>query len=245
MPRYKLTVEYDGTDFVGWQRQANGLSVQQAIEDAIREFSGETVGVFGAGRTDAGVHALGQCCHLDLTREHPPGTVQDALNAHLRPRPISVLAAELVPAEFDARRSARQRSYRYRIVNRRSPLAIERDRAWQIAKPLDAAAMHRAAQALVGEHDFTSFRAANCQARSPIKTLEQLDIIREGEEIRITARAGSFLYHQVRAMVGTLAWVGEGRWREDDVRQALAARDRRRAGPTAPPCGLYLVAVTY
>lgn len=245
MPRYKLIVEYDGTDFVGWQRQANGLSVQQAIEDAVREFSGETVGVFGAGRTDAGVHALGQCCHLDLAREHPPGTVRDALNAHLRPRPISVLAAELVPGEFDARRAARQRRYLYRIVNRRSPLAIERNRAWQIAKPLDAAAMHRAARALVGEHDFTSFRSANCQARSPIKTLEQLDIVREGEEIRITARAGSFLHNQVRAMVGTLAWVGEGRWREDDVMQALAARDRRRAGPNAPPCGLYLVAVTY
>jgi tRNA pseudouridine38-40 synthase len=156
-----------------------------------------------------------------------------------------VLAAELVPAGFDARRSARRRIYLYRIVNRRSPLAIERNRAWQIAKSLDVAAMHRAAQALVGEHDFTSFRAANCQARSPIRTLEQLDIVREAEEIRITARAGSFLYNQVRAMVGTLAWVGEGRWREHDVMQALAARDRRRAGPNAPPCGLYLMAVIY
>ena len=245
MPRYKLTVEYDGTPFVGWQRQANGRSVQQAIEEAVARFSGETVGIRGAGRTDAGVHALGQVVHLDLSRDWPAATVRDALNAHLRPEPVAVLAAEPVPDAFDARFSAVSRRYLYRIVNRRAPLAIERSRAWQVPRHLDAEAMHRAAQALVGRHDFTSFRAAECQARSPVKTLDRLDVRRDGELVLVEAQARSFLHNQVRSMVGSLKLVGEGRWRESDMACVLGARDRRACGPVAPPDGLYLVGVEY
>lgn len=245
MPRYKLTVEYDGTDYVGWQRQANGLSVQQVLEEAAAAFTQQDVRIYGAGRTDAGVHALGQCCHLDLSKDFPPERVREALNAHLRPHPIAVLDAERASDDFDARTSARERRYLYRIINRRSPLAIERNRAWQVSRPLEAAAMHEAAQALVGRHDFSTFRAAECQARSPVKTLDALDVVREGAEIRVSARARSFLHNQVRAMVGTLALVGEGRWNAQDVADALAACDRKRGGPTAPACGLYLVAVSY
>ena len=245
MPRYKLIVEYDGTPFVGWQRQANGRSVQQAVEEAVARFSGESVGIRGAGRTDAGVHALGQVVHLDLAKDWPAGTIRDALNAHLRPEPIAVLAAEPVPEAFDARFSAVSRRYLYRIVNRRAPLAIECSRAWQVARRLDAEAMHRAAQALVGRHDFTSFRAAECQARSPVKTLDRLDVRRDGELVLVEAQARSFLHNQVRSMVGSLKLVGEGRWRDSDMARALAARDRRACGPVAPPDGLYLLGVDY
>ena len=245
MTRWKLTVEYDGTAFVGWQRQKNGLSVQESIERAVHRFCGETVTVHGAGRTDAGVHALGQVAHVDIARRTRAQTVRDALNAHLRPLPVAVLAAEDAGERFHARLSARERVYLYRIVNRRAPLAVARGRAWHVQKPLDEAAMHDAAQLLVGRHDFSSFRASLCQARSPVKTLDVLDVARAGEEIRIQARARSFLHHQVRNMVGTLRLVGEGKWTREDVAAALAARDRAAGGPTAPAEGLYLVEVRY
>ena len=245
MTRFKLTLEYDGGAFVGWQRQDNGPSVQQALEEAIQKFCGETVTSFAAGRTDAGVHALGQVAHVDLTRETTPETVRDALNFHLKPAPVAVLTAEIAPPDFHARFSATARLYLYRIVNRRAPLAVERGRAWLVGAPLDTEAMHAAAQRLVGHHDFTSFRAALCQAASPMKTLDRLDVTRAGDEVRIDARARSFLHHQVRNMVGTLKLVGEGKWTADDVSRALAARDRSAAGPTAPPDGLYLTEVWY
>ena len=243
--RYKLTLEYDGSGFVGWQRQDNGRSIQEAIETAILRFSGERVRVFGAGRTDAGVHARGQVAHFDLAKETDPETAANALNAHLRPDPIAVLAAEIVGDEFDARLSARMRAYEYRIVNRRAPLTVERGRAWLIARPLDAGAMHEAARRLLGKHDFSTFRASLCQAKSPVKTLDALDVARTGDEIRVQARARSFLHHQVRNMVGTLELVGAGKWTADDVAAALAACDRTRGGPTAPADGLYLVEVGY
>ncbi|HXY89026.1 MAG TPA: tRNA pseudouridine(38-40) synthase TruA [Xanthobacteraceae bacterium] len=245
MPRYKLTLEYDGTPFVGWQVQENGPSVAAALADAIERFAGERPDVTGAGRTDAGVHALGQVAHVDLAKDWDGEVVRDALNAHLRPHPIAVLAAERAAADFHARFSATARHYRYCIVNRRADLALERDRAWRIAKPLDAGAMHAAAQALVGHHDFTTFRSTECQAKSPQKTLDRLDVARDGEEIRIETSARSFLHHQVRSMVGSLALVGEGRWRADDLAKALAARDRAACGPVAPACGLYLLRVDY
>ncbi len=245
MTRYKLVIEYDGTGFVGWQRQTNGLSVQEALERAAHGFCGEAVTAFAAGRTDAGVHALGQVVHVDIARETDTDTVRDALNAHLRPAPVAVLSAEAVPDDFHARFSAIGRSYLYRIVNRRAPLALDRDRAWQVAIDLDADAMHDAAQVLVGRHDFTSFRASLCQAKSPVKTLDRLDVVRNGDEIAIRAGARSFLHHQVRNMVGTLKLVGEGKWTRDDVAAALAACDRAAAGPTAPACGLYLTEVVY
>jgi tRNA pseudouridine38-40 synthase len=245
MPRYKLLVEYDGTAFVGWQVQDNGLSVQSALEAAVLAFCGESISVRGAGRTDAGVHALGQVAHLDLTREWDADTVRDAINAHLKPHPIAVLSAEIVPAAFDARFSALKRHYLYRIVNRRAPLALETARAWRVARPLDAQAMNAAAQNLVGRHDFTTFRAAECQAKSPVKTLDRLDVERSGEHVRIHASARSFLHHQVRSMVGSLALVGEGKWSPDDLARALEARDRKACGPVAPPDGLYLVGVDY
>ncbi len=245
MPRYKLTIEYDGTSFVGWQLQENGPSVAGALAEAIERFTGERADVSGAGRTDAGVHALGQVAHVDLEKEWNTDTVRDALNAHLRPLPIAVISAERVADDFHARFSATARHYRYRIVNRRADLALDRDRAWRIAKPLDALAMHEAAQKLVGHHDFTTFRSAECQAKSPQKTLDRLDVAREGEEIRIEASARSFLHHQVRSMVGSLALVGEGRWSADDLAKALAAKDRAACGPVAPAHGLYLVRVDY
>jgi len=245
MPRYRLVLEYDGTGFVGWQRQDNGPSVQQAVEDAIIRFSAETPTVLAAGRTDAGVHALGQVAHVDLVRDWPAETVRDAVNFHLRPAAVAVLAAEVVEDDFHARFSARERVYRYRIVNRRAPLAVERSRAWWVPGPLDADAMASAARVLVGRHDFTTFRAAICQAKSPVKTLDVLDVRRDGEGIEIEARARSFLHHQVRNMVGTLKRVGEGKWTAADVEAALAARDRARGGPTAPPEGLYLVRVAF
>ncbi len=245
MPRYKLTLEYDGSGFVGWQRQDNGPSIQQTLEAAVAAFSGERVTVHGAGRTDAGVHALGQVAHLDLARARETDVVRDAVNHHLAPAAIAVVAVEAVGSDFDARRSAVERVYRYRITNRRGPLALDRGRVWWVAKPLDVAAMDGAARVLVGHHDFTSFRASECQAKSPNKTLDALTVTRNGDDIVATARARSFLHHQVRNMVGTLKLVGEGKWTADDVAAALAARDRSAAGPTAPADGLYLVAVRY
>ena len=245
MPRYKLLIEYDGTPFAGWQIQANGTSVQGVLTAAIEAFCGEHVHVQGAGRTDAGVHALGQVAHVDLAKEADAETVRDALNAHLRPHPIAILEAAVVAQEFDARFSATRRHYLYRIVNRRADLALERYRAWLIARPLDAQAMEVAARHLVGRHDFTTFRAAECQAKSPVKTLDRLEVERSGDELRVAAVARSFLHHQVRSMVGSLALVGEGKWQPDDVARALAARDRSTCGPVAPPDGLYLVRVDY
>jgi tRNA pseudouridine38-40 synthase len=245
MPRYKLVIEYDGTPFVGWQIQAIGASVQGLIADAIQAFAGERVALQGAGRTDAGVHAVGQVAHMDLARDWDCDTVRDALNAHLRPHPIAVRMAERVAADFDARFSATQRHYLYRIVNRRADLALDRNRAWRIARPLDVPAMHAAAQKLVGRHDFTSFRAAECQAKSPVKTLDRLAVERLGEEVRIHAAARSFLHTQVRSMVGSLVLVGDRKWSAADLAAALAARDRSVCGQVAPPEGLYLVAVEY
>ena len=245
MPRYKLTIEYDGTPFVGWQVQDNGPSVQGVLTAAIAAFTGERVVVAGAGRTDAGVHALGQVAHVDLAREWVGDTVRDAVNFHLRPRPIAVLTAEQVAENFDARFSATKRHYLYRIVNRRADLALDQNRAWRVPRPLDGDAMHAAAQKLVGRHDFTTFRAAECQAKSSVKTLDQLDVKRDGDDVRISATARSFLHHQVRSMVGSLVHVGEGKWSAEDLAAALAARDRTRCGQVAPPQGLYLVRVEY
>ena len=250
MPRYKVVLEYDGGGFVGWQRQTSGPSVQAALEGALHGFCAETVVVTGAGRTDAGVHALGQVAHFDLAREADGGTVRDALNDHLRraaagPRRIAVLAAEAVADDFHARRSATRRRYRYRIVNRAAPLALERDRAWHVFAPLDAAAMQGAARELIGRHDFTTFRSVHCQSRSPVKTLDLLTVSRDAELVTIDAQARSFLHNQVRALAGTLVQVGEGRRTAAQVAEALAARDRACGGPTAPARGLYLVDVGY
>jgi tRNA pseudouridine38-40 synthase len=245
MPRYKLTLEYDGTGLVGWQRQKLGLSVQQIVEEAAEALCGARVTVHGAGRTDAGVHALGQAAHLDLPRDYPPETVRNALNQHMRPHKVSVLAAARAADTFDARRSARGRVYLYRILNRRPPPTVEAGRVWHVGRALDEASMAEGARLLLGRHDFSSFRDSLCQARSPVKTLDLLEVRREEEEIRIEARARSFLHHQVRNMVGTLKLVGEGKWRVADVANALEARDRRAGGPTAPADGLYLVKVIY
>ena len=245
MPRYKLTIEYDGAPFLGWQIQDQGPSVQGAMTAAVEAFCGERVKVRGAGRTDTGVHALGQVAHIDLAKDWPSDTVRDALTAQLRPLPIAVLAAEKVPDSFDARFSARARHYLYRIVNRRADLALERGRAWRLPRRLDAAAMAAAAQRLVGRHDFTTFRHVDCQAKSPVKTLDRLDVTRAGEEIRIDAVARSFLHSQVRSMVGALVFVGEGRWSGHDLAAARDARDRSACAPVAPPEGLYLVRVDY
>jgi tRNA pseudouridine38-40 synthase len=245
MSRHKLTLEYDGTPFVGWQAQDNGISVQAVLADAVSAFSGERVAVQGAGRTDAGVHALGQVAHVDLAKDWDDETVRDAINFHLRPHPVAVLAAERVAAGFDARFSAIKRHYRYRIINRRADLALDRHRAWRVGRALDCAAMQAAAQTLVGRHDFSTFRAAECQAKSPVKTLDRLDVVRDGEEVHIEAAARSFLHHQVRSMVGSLVHVGEGKWSIGDLAAALAARDRAACGQVAPPHGLYLVRVDY
>jgi tRNA pseudouridine38-40 synthase len=245
MPRYKLTIEYDGTPYVGWQAQDNGISVQGALTDAIAAFAGQRVAVQGAGRTDTGVHALGQVAHVDLAKDWDIDTVRDAINFHLRPQPIAVLAAEQVAADFDARFSAVKRHYLYRIINRRADLTLEQNRAWRVPRLLDSEAMHEAAQRLLGKHDFTTFRSTECQAKSPVKTLDRLDVARDGEEVRIAAAARSFLQHQVRSMVGSLVHVGEGKWRIDDLAAALATRDRSACGQVAPPHGLYLVQVEY
>lgn len=245
MPRYKLTIEYDGGPFVGWQRQENGRSVQASLEDAIFAFSGERAAVQGAGRTDAGVHALGQVAHVDLSDEKPVETIRSALNFHVRPHPIAVILAELVPADFHARFSATSRRYRYRILNRRAPPALDRGQLWHVGAPLDAAAMADAASLLVGHHDFNSFRSTACQATSSLKTLDRLDVARAGDEITVDVASRSFLHNQVRILVGTLQLVGRGQWSRHDVEDALAARDRTRAGPTAPPHGLCLLEVGY
>jgi tRNA pseudouridine38-40 synthase len=245
MRRYKLTIEYDGRPFVGWQIQDNGPSVQGVLAQALEAFCGEKVSVQGAGRTDAGVHALGQVGHVDLAKDWDEDTVRDALNAHLRPHPVAILKAERVDGSFDARFSAVRRHYLYRIVNRRADLALERGRAWRIAQPLDLPAMQAAAQRLVGRHDFTTFRNVECQAKSPVKTLDQLEAYRAGNDIQVVASARSFLHSQVRSMVGALALAGEGKWTADDVSVALAKRDRAACAPVAPPDGLYLARVDY
>ncbi|ORE95696.1 tRNA pseudouridine synthase A [Stappia sp. 22II-S9-Z10] len=244
MPRYKLTIEYDGTRFVGWQRQDNGRAVQQALEEAAERLCGVPTRVSGAGRTDTGVHATGQVAHVDFAKPFRADTVRDAMNAHMRPEPVAIVAAEEVGDDFDARHSARARHYLYRIVNRRPPLALDRV-AWRVAQPLDEAAMQAGADRLIGRHDFTTFRAAQCQAKSPVRTLDRLDVTRTGELVEIRASARSFLHNQVRSMVGTLAEVGLGRWRPDDVTAALDARSRPACGPVAPACGLILAQVDY
>ena len=245
MPRYKLTLEYDGSGFVGWQRQADGVAVQQVLEEAIEAFAQERRLVEGAGRTDTGVHALGQVAHVDLRNDWEPDRVRDALNFHVKLHPVVVLAAKVVDDDFHARFSATQRGYLYRILNRRPPPAVRAGKVWWIPQPLDAAAMNAAALHLIGKHDFSTFRAANCQADSPVKTLDEIDVRSDEDEILITVRARSFLYRQVRNIAGTLKLAGEGKRTPDDVRDALAACDRGRGGPTAPPDGLYLTDVVY
>ena len=245
MPRYKLTVEYDGRPFAGWQIQADQLTVQGLLTSAVEALSGDKTLVQGAGRTDAGVHARAQVAHVDLTKEWDTDTIRDALNAHLRPHPIAVLAAERATDDFNARSSAIRRHYLYRIINRRADLTLEAGRAWRVPRPLDAATMHAAAQRLVGKHDFTTFRSTECQAKSPAKTLDVLKVERAGEDVYVTAVARSFLHNQVRSMVGSLVLVGEGKWSSDDLANALDARDRTACGPVAPPDGLYLMKVEY
>ncbi|HET6378805.1 MAG TPA: tRNA pseudouridine(38-40) synthase TruA [Methylocella sp.] len=247
MPRYKLTLEYDGSPFVGWQRQANGLSVQEALERALESLTGERASIRGAGRTDSGVHALGQVAHADLAKAWRPSILRDGLNAHLRPHPIAILSAKIVPGSFDARFSAIRRHYLYRIINRRAPLTVAHGRAWLVGRPLDIGAMRKAASHLIGRHDFSTFRAAECQAASPIRTLDRLDIDigAEAGEIRFLASARSFLHTQVRSMVGSLVHAGTGKWSERDFIAARDARDRRCCGVIAPPQGLYLIHVDY
>ena len=247
MPRYRLDIEYDGTAYCGWQRQAGRHSVQAAIEQAVLGFCGETVSLRGAGRTDTGVHASGQVGHVDLARAWPADTVRDAINAHLSQagETVSILTATEVGEGFDARFSAVGRHYLYRILNRRAPPALMKNRVWWVPKPLDAEAMHEAAQMLVGRHDFTTFRSVHCQAKSPVRTLDRLDVTRDGETIEIRASARSFLHNQVRSMVGTLKRVGEGAWTASDVAEALEARDRKACAGLAPPQGLYLTQVDY
>jgi len=245
MPRYKLTVEYDGRPFAGWQIQADQLTVQGLLTSAVEALSGDKTLVQGAGRTDAGVHARAQIAHVDLTKEWDTDTIRDALNAHLRPHPIAILAAERAADDFNARTSAIRRHYLYRIINRRADLTLEAGRAWRVPRPLDAATMHAAAQRLVGKHDFTTFRSTECQAKSPVKTLDILKVERSDEDVYVIAVARSFLHNQVRSMVGSLVPVGEGKWSPDDLAKALEARDRAACGPVAPPDGLYLTKVEY
>lgn len=245
MPRYKLVIEYDGRPFVGWQRQDTGPSVQQTIEEAAERICGAPVRLHAAGRTDSGVHALGMTAHVDLPKTLPDGKWADALNAHLRPAPVAVLSAEVVGEDFHARFSCVERRYLYRILIRRAGPALDRGRVWWHPRPLNADAMAEAAGALLGHHDFSSFRAAECQADSPIKTLDALDVSRRGDEIHIRTRARSFLHNQVRIMVGSLTLVGLDKWSPGDLADALAARDRARAGPTAPACGLYFLEARY
>ncbi len=245
--RYKLTLEYDGTDFAGWQRQALGVTtVQGVVEEAIAQFTREDVATHAAGRTDSGVHALGQVAHVDLSRDDVPAeTMRDAINFFVRPHRVVVVANERVSGDFHARFDAKSRAYRYRIVNRRAPPMLDGPYAWHIVKPLDVAAMQRAADTLLGEHDFSTFRAQFCQAKSPVRTLDLLRVEQDGDLITFTTRARSFLYHQVRNMVGTLAMVGTGKWSHEDFARAFAARDRTQAGQTAPPQGLFFLGPTY
>ena len=245
MPRYKLTLEYHGGPFVGWQRQKTGRSVQEALEDAIRALEPGAPAIAGAGRTDAGVHATGQVAHCDLEKDWRPYRLAAALNWHLTPEPVAVLAAERVADDFHARFSATRRDYLYRIIARRAPLTLERGLAWRVPHALDADAMQAAADLLAGRHDFTTFRSAQCQAASPVKTLDEFRVETAGEEIRFRLSARSFLHHQVRSMVGTLERVGAGKWSVDQVAEALARRDRTACGPVAPAAGLYLTGVDY
>ncbi len=245
MSRYKLTIEYNGAPFSGWQIQVDQLTVQGVLAAAIEALSGEKTLVQGAGRTDAGVHARAQVAHVDLAKEWDTDTIRDALNAHLRPHPVAVLLAERVPDSFNARTSALKRHYLYRIINRRADLTFDLGQAWRVPRVLDAAAMHDAARRLTGKHDFTTFRAAECQANSPVKTLDQLDVVRTGEDVNVYASARSFLHHQVRSMVGSLVMVGNGGWSADVLVKVLEARDRAACGQVAPPDGLYLMKVDY
>ena len=245
MPRYKLTIEYDGRRFAGWQRQANALSVQQVLETAFQGFCGEAPVVHAAGRTDAGVHARGQVAHITLERTLRPDKIREAVNAYLRLQPVAVLQVEIVSDTFEARFDALQRHYLYRIINRRAPLTLEKGQAWLVKRRLDADAMQDAAQRLLGKHDFTTFRDTQCQASSPVRTLERMDVSRVGDEIRIEVSALSFLHRQVRSMVGSLEHVGSGKWQAGDLADALAAKDRARCGMVAPPDGLYLMRVDY
>ena len=243
--RYKLIIEYDGTPFCGWQRQAGRLSVQEALETAITRFSGEVAVTQAAGRTDAGVHAFGQVAHFDLSTERDPFKVREALNFHLKPHPVAVIQAEAVPQSFEARFSALARHYEYRILNRRARPALDMHRVWHVPVRLDHEAMDHAAGLILGKHDFSTFRAAECQASSPIRTLDRFFVRREGETIVVGASARSFLHSQVRSMVGSLKLVGEGKWRPRQFREALDAAERARCGPLAPPDGLYFTHVDY
>jgi len=243
--RWRLTIEFDGGPFMGWQRQDHGPSVQQTLEQAIHRMTGELATVHGAGRTDAGVHALAMTAHVDITKNVTEHRLREGLNALVRPQPVSVLAAEHAPEDWHARFSCIERRYLYRILNRRAPTALDAGRVWHVAVPLDVEAMQEGAAHLVGYHDFTTFRSVHCQSESPVKTLDRLDVSRIGEEIRIEAAARSFLHHQVRSMVGCLALVGRGQWRPADIREALEARDRAELGLNAPPHGLYFVGATY
>lgn len=247
MPRFRMTLEYDGTTYVGWQMQENGHSVQAALQNGILSLTGEAVSIRGAGRTDSGVHAIGQVIHADLTRDWKPYTLRNALNAHLgmAGEKVTVIDVAAVDESFDARFSAIRRHYLYRIINRPAPLALEANRAWWVPKPLDHDAMHAAAQMLVGHHDFTTFRSAHCQATSPVRTLDRLDVTRQGDLIEIRASAQSFLHNQIRSFAGTLKLAGEGKMSPADVRAALEARDRKECGPVAPPEGLYFMKVDY
>jgi tRNA pseudouridine38-40 synthase len=243
--RWRLTIEYDGGPFMGWQRQEHGPSVQQAIEEALARMTGELPAVHGAGRTDSGVHALAMSAHVEIEKNLTEHRLREGVNALVRPQPISVLAAEHAPDDWHARFSCVGRRYLYRILNRRAPPALDRGRVWHVAMPLDAQAMAEGAAMLVGRHDFTTFRSAHCQSDSPVKTLDRLDVRREGDEILIEAAARSFLHHQVRSMVGCLALVGRGQWKPEDIRAALEARDRSALGFNAPPQGLYFVEAIY
>ncbi len=245
MTRFALTLEFDGAPFMGLQRQKHGPSVQQSVEEAAHAITGEQVTLHSAGRTDSGVHALGMRSHLDIEKDFAPFRLMEALNAKLRPDPVAVIACEVVQDDWHARFSCIGRRYIYRIVNRRAPLTLERGKVWHVARPLDDEKMHEAAQSLVGQHDFTTFRSAHCQAQSPLKTLDRLNVRREGEHVLVEAAARSFLHHQVRSMVGTLALVGLGQWQVDDVADALAACDRQSLGLNAPPDGLYFVEAVY
>jgi len=245
MPRYKLILEYDGGGFVGWQRQETGLSIQEAVENAVHRFCGEHVHVYSAGRTDSGVHALAMAAHLDLETSWPVKTIRDAVNFHLRPAPISILSVETAADDFHARFSCVRRAYEYRIINRRAPLALDRGRAWRVAVRLDAEAMHDAAQVLVGRHDFTTFRSAKCQSASPVKSVEEISVMRLGEDIFIRCSARSFLHNQVRSFAGSLAEVGKGKWRARELKAALEAKDRTACGPVAPGEGLYFLRADY
>jgi tRNA pseudouridine38-40 synthase len=245
MPRYRLTIEYDGGPYVGWQRQSNGPSVQAAIEAALFAITGAEVTVFGAGRTDTGVHAEGQVAHVDLERDWEGERLRTAIQAFLRDQPVTILEAAPAPDDFHCRFSATARHYLYRILNRRPPPALDLGRVWWVRAPLDAGAMHQAAQVLVGHHDFTTFRSTDCQAKSAMKTLDRLDVSRSGPYVEIRASSRSFLHNQVRSMAGTLKLVGEGKWTLRQVERALAARNRTACGPVAPACGLYLLGVDY